>query len=553
MGCKGRKDTYFCSIIGRFIRTHPFTIMNRHLLLPPCPPRKNWEICDSAFDPESLWNSESLRLVKEAAKRKVFCSKGYYIKAFKLGYSAISPFRDPARKEWKIATRLHIGSHTAPPAAYGRSIGWSYFAASEIEGPDLESFLCEEWPRLTRTQKKGVINLFSQFIAGISELGVFQPDFHLNNVIFGTRKERFVLLDLHRARLADRPLNARERMDQLSYIMPPLWEKVRKRELMEFTSLLSRKWPELKSRKQRYWIQERAFKRMRRHWDKRGIRRILQKTVRTRHGKTILLRSEQCPEYLPGLLISFVKHPEKFQSPENILKNSRHTFCLKISTESTEYFLKAYRSSGNLKSISYLFKKPRVLRAWHISRNLLLRNISTPFPLAAIHTGNPWRSIYGAMLLPWIDAGDSNTILIKKTLKQCKQGDRLIKDLTYFLWEMHEKGVFHGDCKISNFYFDLSSPTTFTIFDLDGAKIKKRLSDRERLSDLINLCASLEWWEVRDKLTKQIFEYYTRRCINWAGRQDLLHLLETKVTEKIHKKRLRIDQKTAKRPKPYDV
>ncbi|MEA3385053.1 MAG: hypothetical protein U9Q89_01145, partial [Thermodesulfobacteriota bacterium] len=341
--------------------------------LPPCPLKKNWEICNPAFDPESLWGSESMRLVKEAAKRKVFCCKGYYIKAFKLGHSAISLFRDPAKKEWKIATRLHIGSLTAPAAAYGKSSGWSYFAASAIEGPDLESFLCKEWPGLTRTQKKRVINLFSHFITGISEFGVFQPDFHLNNVIFDTRKERFVLIDLHRAGLFDRPLNIRERMDQLSYIMPPLWDMVSKRELLEFTSFLSHKWPELKSRKQRYGIQERALKRMRCHWDKRGTRKILKKTVKTRQGKTVMLRTEQCHEHLSDLLIAFIKHPEKFQSPENILKNSRHTLCLKVSTESTKYFLKAYRSSGNLKSISYLFKTPRVLHAWHTYWNLILR------------------------------------------------------------------------------------------------------------------------------------------------------------------------------------
>ena len=32
--------------------------MNRHLPLPPCPSEKNWEICDSAFYPESLWGSD---------------------------------------------------------------------------------------------------------------------------------------------------------------------------------------------------------------------------------------------------------------------------------------------------------------------------------------------------------------------------------------------------------------------------------------------------------------------------------------------------------------
>ena len=512
--------------------------MNCHLPLPPCPSEKNWEICDPAFDPELFWNSESMRLVKEAAKRKVFCCKGYYIKAFRLGHSAISLFRDPAGKEWKIATRLHIGGHTAPPAAYGKSGGWSYFAASEIEGPVLESFLCEEWPRLTRTQKKRVIKLFFQFIAGISEFGVFHLDFHLNNVIFDKRQERFALIDLHRARLFDRPLNTRERIDQLSYIMPPLWDMVRKRELLEFTSLLSQKWPELKSRKRRYGIQKSALKRMRRHWDKKGDRKILKKTIKTMHGKIVILRSEQCHEHLSDLLISFVKHPEKFQSPENILKNSRHTLCLKISTESTKYFLKAYRSSGNLKSICYSFKIPRVLRAWHTFWNLLMRHISTPLPLVAIHTGNPWKSIYGAMLSPWIEAGDANTSLIKQTLKQRKQGDRLIKDLAYFLWQMHEKGVFHDDCKITNFYFNPAGKNSLTVFDLDSTRIRNAVKDKDRISDITAMCVSLEKWKIMDNITHDFLMHYIRLHMPWEKKSAiLLKNLRKKVETRLKRKR----------------
>jgi tRNA A-37 threonylcarbamoyl transferase component Bud32 len=512
--------------------------MNCHLPLPPCPEKKNWEICDPAFDPESIWDSKSMRLVKEAAKRKVFCCKGYYIKAFKLGYSVIYPFRDPAKKEWKIATRLNIGSLTAPPVAYGKSSDWSYFAASEIEGPDLESFLRDEWPELIRTQKKRVINLFFQFIAGISEAGVFQPDFHLNNVIFDRRGERFGLIDLHRAEIFGRPLNIRERNDQLSYIMPPLWNMVREREILEFTSFLSNKWPELKSRKRRYWIQERALKRMRRHWDKRGTRRILKKTLKTRHGKAVILMSEQCPEHLAELLISFVKHPEEFQSPENILKNSRHTLCLKVRAESTKYFLKAYRSSCNLKSICYIFKTPRVLRAWHTSRNLILRHISTPFPLVAIHTGNPWKSIYGAMLLPWIEAGDSNTILIKKTLKQREQRDRLIKDLAFFLWQMHEKGIFHGDCKITNFRFNPAGKKRFTVFDLDSTRIRRAVKDRDRISDITDMCASMEMWRISKHITRDFLIHYIRLHIPWEKENTkLLKNLNERVEARLKRKK----------------
>jgi tRNA A-37 threonylcarbamoyl transferase component Bud32 len=511
--------------------------MKSNFFLPPCPLKKNWKIFDVAFDPQLLWNSQNMQLIKEAKRRKVFFCKGYYIKAFKSGYNTFFPFRDLAKKEWKIAARLHIGHHTAPPAAYGKNDRWSYFVTSEIKGPDLESFLGHEWPYLTRTQKKKVIRLFVRFICGISESGVFQPDFHLKNIIFDKYKERFVLLDLHRAKLVNRSLHSDERMDQLTYVLPPMWEKLRQRELIEFTSLLSRIWPELKSRKQRYWIQERAFTRMREHWDKKGIKWILNKTVKSSYGKFIVLRSKQCPDYILGMLISFVKHPEKFQTTGNILKNSRHTLCLKIVNGSTKYFLKAYRSSGHLKSLSYVFKKPRIMRAWHISQNFLLRNVSIPFPLVAIHTGNPWKSIYGAMISSWIKAGDQNTILIKKTLQQDRYGV-LIKNLAYFLWQMHEKGFFHGDCKITNFYFDPVNKHRFTVFDFDSVRIKKAVNDKDRISDIADICASIELWKIRKYITRDFLLQYIRLRIPWEKESSvLLEKLDQKVEARLKRKR----------------
>jgi tRNA A-37 threonylcarbamoyl transferase component Bud32 len=524
--------------------------MNRHLPLPPCPSEKNWEICDPAFDPESLWNSESMGLVKEAARRKVFCCKGYYIKAFKLAHSAISLFRDPAKKEWKIATRLHIGSLTAPPVAYGKSGCWSYFAASEIKGPNLESFLCDKWPGLTRFQKKEIIKLFAGFLAALSEAGLFQPDFHLNNVIYNSEKRRFFLIDLHRAHFRSRPLMAEERLKQLSYILPPFWGKVSRHEILRFVAILSHDWTELKARSLRYQVQEHAFSRMRRHWSKKGRRRIQGFLKQKRNNRRLLLSSRQTPNEV----IRFIEDLSNKNIPikKSAIKSSRHTMADKVEIGGSPYFLKLYRCSGHLNAGSYLFRTSRAIKTWNISWEFIVRQVPTPLPLAAVDTGDPWNEIYGAAIYVWIDAGRHNTDMIKRTLKDREAAPGFLSKLSGFVWEMHEKGVFHGDCKISNFYFDPSSPTTFKIFDLDGAKIKRQLSDRERLSDLINLCASLEWWRVRDKLTKEIFTYYTRRCINWAERQDLLHLLETKVTQKIRKRKLRTDQESAKGPRLYD-
>ncbi len=502
------------------------------------------------FDLEKLLSSNETLLVKETPRRRVYCNRDLFIKVFLLKPPVLR-LRDPGKKEWTIAKALHQHGLTAPPLAHGSSKECSYFVTKKAIGQDLESFLESTWPNLQLREKRDVIYSFYQLITELSNAGLFQPDFHLNNVIYDHEKRCFFIIDLHRAHLRSRPLLTKERLKQLSYILPPFWGKVSRREILRLVAILSHDWVELKARSVRFQVQEHAFSRMRRHWSKKGLGRIQRSLKQKRNNKKFLLSSRQTPNEV----IRFIEDLSNKNIPikKGTIKNSRHTMAVKIEIGGSPYFLKIYRCSGHLNACSYLFRTSRAIKTWNISWEFIVRHIPTPLPLAAVDMGDPWNEIYGAAIYVWIGAGRHNTDMIRKTLKDYEAAPGFLSKLSDFVWEMHEKGVFHGDCKISNFYFDLSSPTTFTIFDLDGAKIKKRLSDRERLSDLINLCASLEWWEVRDKLTKQIFEYYTRRCINWAGRQDLLHLLETKVTEKIHKKRLRIDQKTAKRPKPYDV
>ena len=517
---------------------------------PPISPNtKGRDAFNTDFDLEKLLSSNETLLVKEAARRRVYCNGDLFIKVFLLKPSILK-LRDPGKKEWTLAKALHQHGLTAPPLAHGSSKGRSYFVTKKVIGQDLESFLASTWPNLQLREKHEVIYAFYQLITGLSDAGLFQPDFHLNNVIYDSEKGRFFLIDLHRAHLRSRPLMAEERLKQLRYILPPFWGKVSRHEILRFVAILSHDWMELKARSVRFQVQEHAFSRMKRHWSKKGRRRMQGSLKQKRNNKRLVLSSSQTPNEV----IRFIEDLSNKNIPikKSAIKNSRHTMADKVEIGGSPYFLKLYRCSGHLSAASYLFRTSRAIKTWNISWEFIVRQIPTPLPLAAVDMGDPWNEIYGAAVYVWIGAGRHNTDMIKRTLKDHEAAPGFLSKLSDFVWEMHEKGVFHGDCKISNFYFDPSSPATFTIFDLDGAKIKRRLSDRERLSDLINLCASLEWWRVHDKLTKEIFKYYTRRCINWAERQDLLHLLETKVTQKIRKRKLRTDQESAKGPRLYD-
>ncbi|MFP3869860.1 MAG: lipopolysaccharide kinase InaA family protein, partial [Syntrophobacteria bacterium] len=469
------------------------------------PPREKWEINDPDFSPENLRGAQDILLVKKTETREVYRHGAFFIKAFQIGPIGLR-VRDPGKREWNLARALHPRGLTAPPVAYANARNWSFYVAEDVSGPDLGVFLSSIWPTLNHREKRKVLEVFAGFVADVAQSGLFQPDFHLGNIIYHQSQRRFFLIDLHRAHLHKTPLNRKKRMDQLSYIMPPLWGRVSPRHFLGFVGLLSKRWPELRDRWVRYRVQKKAFWRMRRHWSKMGLRRMGKSLGKVAVGKKTLFLSRNSPGEVGRFLSTISK--DSLRNDEIVLKNSRNTRCQLVKIGSVTYFLKIYRSSSRLKACSYLFRTSRTVRAWKTSWSLLVRHIPTPAPLAAIETKNPWNEIHGAVVYPRIGAGKSNTAMMKNFLSDPARSPLFVGKLAGFVWEMHEKGVFHGDCKITNFHVAPGSPSPFTVFDLDGTKIGRRLSDKQRLSDLADLCASLEWWAVRENLTEEMLDLY---------------------------------------------
>ncbi len=80
--------------------------------------------------------------------------------------------------------------------------------------------------------------------------------------------------------------------------------------------------------------------------------------------------------------------------------------------------------------------------------------------------------------------------------KKEKVNYELIKNLIFFLFKLHEKGIYLKDTKYNNFYYFKGD---FKIFDLEGIKFyKKPLFKFERLKDLSTLAMVLEWQKVKN-------------------------------------------------------
>ncbi|RUM88847.1 MAG: hypothetical protein DSZ23_04015 [Thermodesulfatator sp.] len=506
------------------------------LLPTACPPDSSWEIISPDFKPRKIWASQA-SLVKEAPKRKIIRVSGYFIKAFRIPPGPAGKLRDPARKEWIISRKLAQRDLTPVPVAYARMGRWSYFAARKAEGLELGEYLESHLPFLGRNALKELEYTFVKFLFDIAGCGVVQPDFHLNNCLFNEKNKQFLLLDLHRARLQNAPLGPEEIMDQMVFVLAPFFDKLPRRNILEAASFAALNLPRLKSRKERYSIQKKAFDNMRRHWQKKEKRKLRGTELIERKGPYLVLRHPKTEENIPKDLERLVREPETCLHDNTLvrekIKDSRHTLCLRAVLAGQDVFVKAYRSSGNIKAMSYLFRRPRAVKTWQIARRMSYRHIPVVMPLALIQTRNPWNLIYGAIAFPWINQTASSKKLVQNQLADPKSAHLCLKELAYFIWKMHESGICHGDCKITNFIYFPARENKFLVFDLDGTKIVRKISSRQRLADISCMCRSLEKLVTSREITSQFVKLYTDFHLPWKARyKDILARVRNLVTTK---------------------
>ncbi|MFN3505679.1 MAG: hypothetical protein ACK4Y7_05690, partial [Caldimicrobium sp.] len=141
-----------------------------------------------------------------------------------------------------------------------------------------------------------------------------------------------------------------------------------------------------------------------------------------------------------------------------------------------------------------IFKKNRVKNYLKNYRHLEKLKVPTLFPLfifyqSLIKSLFSKNSFLGGIVIPFISQG----FLSEEEFRKDYRGNKLLlQELLYFLYTLHEKGIFLRDTKYSNFYY--SKEEGFKIFDLDGISFyKRKLNLRERLKDLAPLAMTLEW------------------------------------------------------------
>jgi len=465
-----------------------------------------WKVFDPSFDPQTIaWKKG--KLLKDRPHRKVWLFEDFVIKAFRRKILG----GDPAWKETKLGLKL---SGLSPRVlAYGSDGSWRYVVTRRLGGPDLEEFLRNRFPQLERQKKKEFLKAFSSFVKALIERGLFQPDFHLRNVLLEEGPPlKLYLIDLHRA--FETTYDEKHLLRQLAYILPPLLKHLSWWDIGRLTSLLSREIPALEERRFRQKVQEKAFSYMRKHFARRERR--FRKTFRS-----------SFPETLPS--------PRELFGQMTLVKNSRVTKTGYFPHTCPSFWIKAYVGSGLRR-----WQEKRLKRAFEGAYRLQNRGILTIVPLAYWKEKSLQKSLRGLIVYPYQPEARHPWGREWLNLPPAEQ-EKLLWQWVRFLWEIHERGVFHGDAKISNFFCQKG---TWGLFDLDAVRFSKRaLSRKDRLKDLATLAFSLIWLspEKKEELSRKVFTFYAFLSCSVRERdfRTFQHLVEKRLNKRFKKEKKR--------------
>ncbi len=479
-----------------------------------------WHLKAPQFQP-SFCNQDELSLIKERPYRKVFRAGHVFIKAFRLSALEALFARDPAYKEFILSNALSVNKRAPRPLAYGKKGPLRFFIQEAVKGQSLRDFLNQHWHRLPYDEKRAYIKKFSCFLKDLAKVGIIQPDFHLDNVFIDEKKNDFIMIDLHRAWYVKRPLSKVEISEQLRYVIPSFSSYINRRQMLEACSFISKWHSEIRRKGSRFFISSLSYKDVRKNGIKKWKRRIIQGSTNSERAGTRICRLTQVDENIIETFYNFFIKGEQPSTKEfkvgQPFKNSKHTLCLRCTVSDKDFFIKCFRSSGHIKSLSYLFRKARAGHCWQAAWYMNQTGLETILPLFFIQTNNPWREIYGLIGYPWMDDILYSKERVKKILTDKRYSQHFIKRLSFFIWQMHQKGIFHGDCKITNFLVR-NHGRDLTIFDLDSARYGLELSDKQRLKDLSVMGRSLEKLELPEHIIdpmEELFNSYAKYHIPW--------------------------------------
>lgn len=217
--------------------------------------------------------------------------------------------------------------------------------------------------------------------------------------------------------------------------------------------------------------------------------------------KTILLLREnriyECfldETWLNEEFLNFISKVNEQLANAEIIKDSISVKAGFVNYKNTTLFIKRYNDRGFLYRLKYKIKTPRPQNALQTYVHMIKKNPEIPVAthICSVYMKQKFLKNFSSFS---IQKAVEDTIPVAEIIERCKLSQseqiKLLENLASVLACIHAVGVYHGDAKLTNFYFKKNNNDNICgIWDLDVAKIKDNLPKELREKDVARTAAS---------------------------------------------------------------
>ena len=501
--------------------------------------QRRWEffnVADAKNILQKLQNNH-WNVVKRNIRRDTFDVGPYFAKIYYFS-SMMAQLKKTvkmsARHEWNVTCQAYQSNLATPkPIAFGRTFNLAIIVTQKIENSiTFTDFFHKNWDTINHSDKYIITDLFATFFISLLQSGLIQKDFNWGNLLFNRVSYQIFMVDLQRASWTGRKLSTHEIVVMLTKLQAAFL-KVEDRYKLRFFNRILTIYPGLKNYGP--YIRNRGYNRMRHQWLKKPKRKFYENRfkmydISTGRVRGYLQRGMSCQlkaliQDQPGKLFEY--------ELKNLKKSKRSRISL-ILWEDKKYIVKQYYVKSRLFLLKSLIGS-LAHKTWVNNYLFCVRDLPTPKLLAAVDAGQHFQYQGTFLVYEYIQGVNGYLEKMKCFLEEASSRNLLIHKLAELLGHMHQRGVFHGDAKISNYIWsERSAPHQFFVIDLDSVTFAKKISSRQRLSDLGDMISSLEWLRRDRCIMEDFFKRYETVDTLWCqNRKRFLHTLRRRIEEKL--------------------